>query len=113
MRCEDCQSRLCLSNGGFCIETYDRVRQRLEQLRDSYTSYRQEPPTQKQIDCINRWIVLNDFDCRRPEAFTKKAYFEFIRDVIVVRRGPADLEDDPDFLNWVGAYQNDVWCEEY
>ena len=114
MNCESCQSRACLSNGGYCVENPrppETPQQRLERLREEYLRpgavFRH--PTEKQISCVNRWIRDHDFDSRRPSECTREAYSEFIRDVICRN----DYEDDEEYLNWIGAYDNDLWCEHY
>lgn len=110
MRCEDCPSRACLSNGGVCDQ-----RTRTSSFKDCLRNQKSDPPTDRQIKLVQAYLRYNIF-VRHPD-YTKQAYYEFIRDVVVKDQGfrydSMCIPYVPDEDHIMEFCQNDVWCEEY
>lgn len=111
MRCEDCPSRACLNNGGVCDP-----RTCTSSLKDCLHPRQFNPPTDKQINLVQAYLRYNRF-IKHPD-YSKQAYYEFIRDVVVKDVGfryystrVQYIPDEDDDI--IGFCQDDVWCEEY
>lgn len=110
MRCEGCPSRACLSNGGICDQ-----RARGSSFKDCLCNHESNPPTDAQIRLVQAYLRYTIFV--RPPNYTKQAYYEFIRDVVVKDQGfryesreKSSASDEDQIMEFC---QNDVWCEEY
>lgn len=69
-------------------------------------------PTEKQINFAKQ--IADALKIELPCEYTKKAYWQFINKHIDEYNQAKDCgDDDEEFLNWIGAYDNDVWCEHY
>lgn len=72
-------------------------------------------PSKKQMDYADEIADCLGIDFPNSSAdFTAQSYYNFIKthinDYYELVGYP---ETDEDYLDWIGAYENDVWCEHY
>ena len=72
-------------------------------------------PSKKQMDYADEIADCLGIDFPNSSAdFTAQSYYNFIKahinDYYEFVGYP---ETDEDYLDWIGAYENDVWCEHY
>jgi hypothetical protein len=72
-------------------------------------------PSKKQMDYADEIADCLGIDFPNSSAdFTAQSYDNFIKahinDYYELVSYP---ETDEDYLDWIGAYENDVWCEHY
>lgn len=72
-------------------------------------------PTEKQILLVEK--ITNTLNINFPissKQFTKMQYSNFISAYLEeYKNHRSSLDDDEEYLNWIGAYENDLWCEHY
>ena len=69
-------------------------------------------PTEKQISFAKQ--IAEVLRIELPCDYTKQAYWSFINKHIDEYNQAKDCcYDDEEYLNWICAYDNDVWCEHY
>lgn len=78
--------------------------------------YSRKAPSEKQIifaERIAKKLNINFPTCSKE--YTQYSYYHFIKAHIneYKWRKESEIWDDEDFLNWIGLYENDVWCEHY
>ena len=72
-------------------------------------------PTEKQILLVERITKTLNIDFpNSSKDFTKYQYSNFISNNIdEYKETIQESQCDEDFLDWIGAYENDVWWEHY
>jgi hypothetical protein len=72
-------------------------------------------PSKKQMDYADEIADCLGIDFPNSSAdFTAQSYYNFIKAHINDYYELVGYPDtDEDYLDWIGAYENDVWCEHY
>ena len=72
-------------------------------------------PSKKQMELVDEIADCLNIDFPNSSTdFTAQSYYNFIKNHINDYYDFIEYpETDEDYLNWMGMYENDVWCEHY
>lgn len=72
-------------------------------------------PTEKQIKLVEEITSVLKIDFPNNSfQFTRKEYFKFIQKHLPAFKELIENDFyDEELLDWLGLYENDVWCEHY